>query len=121
MFAPVFKTLSTPGVTTIVDDRIYSSGRAPQGVIKPYITWFVVNGSPDNHLSGPPISDDDLVQIDCYAGPGDDQEAICLAIAKQVRAALDDAGQSNRVIINHREADTGLFRIGIQTNFLYNR
>ena len=121
MFAPVLKTISTPAVTAIVGDRIFSSGMAPQGVITPYITWFVVDGQPYDQISGAPCGDSDLIQIDCYAGPDDRQEKVCIDLAKAVRDALDAAGQVNRLIINHRETDTRLFRIGQQVDFILSR
>ena len=84
MFAPIYKTISTAAVKAIVGSqpRIYGSGLAPQGVTAPYITWFVVVGQPYDHLSGPPGADNDSIQIDCWAGPGDDQELVCINLAK---------------------------------------
>lgn len=123
MFAPILRTLSTPEVVAIVGShpRIYSSGDAPQGVLKPYITWFVVVTDPYTHLSGPPGADMDVIQIDCWAGPGDDQEVVCVHLARAVRDALELTGQSCRVIANRREPDTGLFHIGLQVDFIHNR
>ena len=123
MFAPIYKTLNTAAVQAIIGDkpRIYSSGMAPQGATLPYITWFVVAGDPYDHLSGPPGADNDTVQIDCWAGPDDRQELVCVNLAKAVRTALDAAGQANRIIINTRETDTQLFRIGLQVEFIHNR
>ena len=123
MFAPIYKILDTAAVRAIVGSkpRIYSSGMAPQGAPIPYITWFVVSGEPYDHLSGAPGADNDTIQIDCWAGPADDQEVVCLNLAKAVRDALDAAGQANRIIINTRETDTKLFRIGLQVEFIYNR
>lgn len=123
MFAPIYKTLNTAAVRAIIGNppRIYSSGMAPQGVTLPYITWFVVVGQPYDHLSGPPGADNDTVQIDCWAGPAEAQELSCVNLAKAVRDALDAAGQANRIIINTRETDTKLFRIGLQVEFIHNR
>ncbi|WJJ93444.1 DUF3168 domain-containing protein [Neopusillimonas aromaticivorans] len=123
MFAPIYKTISTAAVKAIVGNppRIYGSGLAPQGVTAPYITWFVVVGQPYDHLSGPPGADNDTIQIDCWAGPGDDQELVCISLAKAVRDALDAAGQACRIIINTRESDTKLFRVGLQVDFIHNR
>ncbi len=121
MFAPIYRTIRTPEVIAVVGDRIYSSGLAPQGVAAPYITWFVVAGQPYDHLSGPPGADTDTIQIDCWAGPEDVQELVCMNLAKAVRDALDAAGQANRIIVNTREPDTKLFRIGLQVDFIHNR
>ncbi|MCX5592798.1 DUF3168 domain-containing protein [Alcaligenes endophyticus] len=120
MFAPVYRTL-LPAVRHLVGERIYGSGSAPQGVVSPYITWFLVVGQPYDQLSDAPAADKDTIQIDCWAGPGDDQELVCMSVARAVRDALDSAGQSSSVILNTREADTKLFRIGFRVEFIHNR
>lgn len=121
MFAPIYRTIRTPAVQALVGDRVYGKGSAPQGVATPYITWFVVTGDPYANLSDAPAADNDTIQIDCWAGPGDDQELVCNQLADAVRNALDAAGQGNRIIIDTREADTKLFRVGLQTEFIHNR
>jgi hypothetical protein len=123
MLAPVFKTINTPAVRGHVgaNPRIYGSGMAPQGVAAPYITWFTVIDNPYDQLSGPPDADNGTVQIDCWSGPDDDQEAACISLAGAVRDALDEAGIANRVFIHTREPDTKLFRIGLQTDFIRGR
>lgn len=121
MFAPIYRTIRTPAVQAIAGDRIYGKGMAPQNVATPYITWFVVLGQPYDHMSGAPTADNDTIQIDCWAGPGDDQELVCNQLAKAVRDALDAAGQACRIIIDTREPDTKLFRAGLQVDFIHNR
>ncbi|SOE48100.1 DUF3168 domain-containing protein [Orrella dioscoreae] len=123
MLAPVFKTLNTPAVRGLVgtEPRIYGSGMAPQGTPTPYITWFTVAGQPYDQLSGPPDGDNDTVQVDCWAGPDDDQEATCISLARAVRDALDAAGIANRTIVHTRETDTKLFHIGLQADFIRGR
>ncbi|MFW8567070.1 DUF3168 domain-containing protein [Orrella sp. 11846] len=121
MFAPIYSTLDTPTIKSIISDRIYAFDSAPQNVKTPYITWFVVGTDPHNQISGAPCGDTDTIQIDCWTGPQDGSESDCVALAKAVRDALDVAGQANRVIINTRDTDTKLFRIGLQVEFLHNR
>ncbi|MFW8566152.1 DUF3168 domain-containing protein [Orrella sp. 11846] len=121
MFAPIYRTLKVPAVTALVDDRIYGSGSAPQNSKLPYLTWFVVATDPHGQLSGPPCADTDTIQIDCWAGPEDGGEDVCVKLAKAVRDALDTAGQANRVITHGREPDTRLFRISLQTEFIHQR
>lgn len=124
MLAPVFRTIDTAAVRAFVGNappRIYGSGMAPQGTSIPYITWFTVAGQPYDQLSGPPDGDNDSVQIDCWAGPGDDQEAICVNLARAVRDALDAAGVANRVVIHARDPATKFFRIGLQADFIWGR
>jgi uncharacterized protein (DUF3820 family) len=35
-------------VLSTVGTRIYRHGAAPQDVVKPYITWFVISGIPES-------------------------------------------------------------------------
>jgi len=124
MLAPVFRTLSTHAVSVLVGEdfpRVFSSGYAPQGTATPYITWFTVAGQPYDQLSGAPDGDNDIIQIDCWAGPGDDEEIVCIHLARAVRDALDLFGIANRVVIHAREPDTKLFHIGLQANFIRGR
>ncbi|MFY3534928.1 DUF3168 domain-containing protein [Achromobacter denitrificans] len=123
MLAPVFKTINTPAVRSHVgaNPRIYGSGMAPQGTPTPYITWFTVIDNPYDQLSGPPDADSGTVQIDCWTGPDDSQEAVCISLAGAVRDALDAAGIANRIIVHTRETDTKLFRIGLQADFIRGR
>lgn len=121
MLAPIFRTINTPAVQAIVGDRIYGKGRAPQNTQAPYITWFTVVGDPYANLSESPHADNDSVQVDCWTGPADDQEAVCNQLAKAVRDAVDAAGQACHLVIDTRESDTGLFRIGLQVGFIHVR
>lgn len=123
MLAPAFKTINTPEVRGHVgaDPRIYGSGMAPQGTPAPYITWFTVIDNPYDQLSGPPDADNGTVQIDCWTGPDDSQETVCISLARAVRDALDAAGIANRIIVHTRETDTKLFRIGLQADFIRGR
>lgn len=121
MFAPIYETLQTDAIKDIVGDRIYAFGSAPQGTRTPYITWLVVSTGPHNQLSGAPCGDTDTVQIDCWTGPQSSEEQSCVTLAKAVRDALDAAGQATMVIVNGREPDTKLFRISLQTEFIYSR
>lgn len=124
MQPPVFPTLSTPAVKALVGSKpvkIYDFDSAPQNVQPPYITWSMVVGQPYDHLSGPPQTDFETVQIDCYAGKEEESRAQARALATAVRDALDAAGVHNRVIIQTRETETKLFRVSIEADFITNR
>jgi hypothetical protein len=54
------------------------------------------------------------VQIDCYH----DQDAGAEALAVAVRAALNAARIANRVVIDGRDTDTRLYRVGLQADFI---
>lgn len=120
MLPPVFKTLNIPDIQQFVGSnpaRIYDFGHAPDGTAVPYIVFSQVAGAPHEQISGAPESDSDLVQIDCYA---DDRGQI-RALASAVQAALDGAGQSNRISVQLYEGDTQLYRIGFDVDWIANR
>jgi len=124
MLAPVFRIIATPAVRALTGGdapRIYGSGSAPQNTPTPYVTWFTVAGRPYEQLSGAPDGDNDVVQIDCWAGSDDVDEVACISLARAVRDALDAAGVANRVVVHVREPDTKIFHIGLQAEFIRGR
>ena len=118
MFPNVYATLrANATVLATVDDKIGRHGSMPQKTPPPYITWFVVSGQAEDQISGPPDTDFDTIQIDCWSM--DDKQVATLAGA--VRDALDAAGIANRVVIDLLEPDTKLYRVGIDADFITNR
>lgn len=118
MLPPIYAILTaSSSVTNLVDTRIYRHGSAPQNVVKPYITWFVVNGQPENQISGTPCTDRDTVQIDIWSETDTEISVVALA----VRNALDVAGHANSLSINLRELDTRLYRIAFQAEIIQSR
>lgn len=118
MLPPVYATLrANATVVATVGSRIGRHGRVAQDTDKPYITWQVVTGLPHDQLSGTPTSDFTTVQIDCFHlldGGVED-------LAEAVRDALDAVLISNRIVINMREPDTKLYRIGFEADFITQR
>lgn len=104
-------------VLNTVSTRIYRHGSAPQDVVKPYITWFVVSGVPENQISGAPCVDVDTIQIDIWHETDTGVENLAYA----VRDALDTAKYANQLILDTREADTKLYRIGFQVDVIRSR
>lgn len=104
-------------VVSTVGTRIYRHGSAPQDVAKPYITWFVVTGQPEDVLNAAPCHDRDTVQIDCWSETDTGVETLAYA----VRAALDNQLISNRIIIDSRENDTKLYRMALEADFIASR
>lgn len=120
MLPTVFMTLQTPAVLAIVGGtpvRIFRHGAAPQDTEKPYITWFEVAGQPYDQISGTPCGDFDSVQIDCWSKLDLQVEQL----ARAVRDALDLAGIANRLVVNLRDPDTKIFRIGLEADFITSR
>ena len=104
-------------VLSTVSTRIYRHGAAPQDVLKPYITWFVISGIPEIQISGTPCSDVDTIQIDVWH----ETDAGVETLAYAVRTAIDSAGYANRMIQDLRETDTRLFRISFEADIIQSR
>ena len=86
--------------------RIYRHGRAPQGVVAPYITWLMF-GVPENNLSDLPPMDRQTVQIDYWSR--DDKEVVALAIAG--RDAIEPFAHMTAQPVDERETETQMFHI----------
>lgn len=118
MFPPVYQTLrANAAVLAAVGDRIGRHGEIEQDATRPYITWQIVSGIAYDNLSSIPGADFTAVQIDIYHPT--DAGAASLAVA--VRAALDAARVVNRVVVNLREPDTRLYRVGMEADFITQR
>jgi hypothetical protein len=121
MLPPVYNTLraSSP-VLALVGDRIYRHGSAPQGVKHPYLTWYMINGSPENTLSELPGIDRQSIQVDVWCGgaTGDRQ---CEAVAEAVRDALEPHAHMTSTPIDQREQATGLWRIALEFDWFVSR
>jgi hypothetical protein len=118
MMPNIYAILRTnPAIITLIGTRIYRHGSAPQPVETPYITWFISSGVPELQISGEPCTDRDTVQIDVWSKT----DAEVVAVAKEVRKALDAGGHSNTVAVNLRETDTRLYRIGFQSDIIQPR
>lgn len=88
MDPPIFLACSTDSAVSAligagIDCRIYSFGEAPEGVLKPYVVWNLIDGNPENYLGGRPDADRLTLQVDVYATSADS--------ATKVTAALRDA------------------------------
>lgn len=88
MTPPIFQICSqSTAVTTLLGAgsnlRLYSFGEAPEGVIKPYAVWQLVNGAPENYLADRSDADGVTLQIDVYGNTG--------SSVRQVRDAIRDA------------------------------
>lgn len=117
MFPKVYRTIRTPSVSAIVDDRIGRHGEVAQTENQPYIVWQIVTGSAFDNLSAAPGGDFTTVQIDCYHAT----DAGVEQLAKAVRAALDGVLIVNRVVVNNRDPDTKLYRVGLEADFIDQR
>ena len=118
MLQNVYQTLrDNATVVSTVGTRIYRHGSAPQDVQKPYITWFVVSGQPEDILNAAPPHDRDVIQIDCWSETDTGVETLAYA----VRSALDSKLISNRIVVDNRETDTKLYRMALEADFIASR
>lgn len=114
MTSPVFRLLTSDAtVSAIVGTRVYRSGRAPQGVVRPYVTWSTVGGHPEVYVAQRPSVEQGLTQIDCWS----ESEAECAALAASVVNALETSGYQNGGAMDDFEEDTGLYRMTVQFYF----
>lgn len=114
MFPPIYATLhGDSAVEAIVEDRIYPHADAPQGVVKPYVTWQQINLDPANNLSSAPGIDRCTVQIDCWhptsAGLG--------ILARAVRDAIEPQCHITGAPVDGRDVETRLYRYAWQADW----
>jgi hypothetical protein len=126
LLPPVFQVLkASADVTSIVGTnppRIWRHSSAPQRpdglpLEQPYITWAAINGVPENNLSDPPPTDRVQVQVDCYHQTDKGIELL----AQAVRDAMEMRWHMTSVLIDHREAETKLYRIAMQFDCWHDR
>lgn len=121
MLPPVFVTLkASPAVRNIVGTspaRIYRHGSAPQQTDKPYITWSLVAGTPENQLSGTPTVDRMTVQLDCWHQTDKGVEDMATA----VRDAIEPFAHMTAMLVNLREPETKLYRMSLEFDWFNDR
>ncbi len=118
MLPPVYRTLvAAPAVVAIVDRRIYRHNAAPQDVRRPYVTWFLINAVPENHLSGTPPVDRMSFQVDCWHPTDAGAEELATA----VRDALEPFAHMTGQPIDGRERETKLWRMALEFDWFFDR
>lgn len=111
MNTPIFAWLTgDAAVSALIAARIHRSGRAPQDVAKPYVTWSTIGGHVENYTSGSPGIEQALVQIDCWSL----SESECAQLARAVVAVLQEHGYQSGVAEDSFEDDTKLYRVMLQ-------
>jgi len=107
------------GIAALIADRM-TPLIAPQGTLKPYITYQRINGAPTNDLDG---TDGGLIaircQIDCYAASFDGARTL----AELVRTRLQTPATTFCALTNFDqdffEDDVRLFRTALDCSFMY--
>lgn len=105
------------GVTALIGSgaamRCGSAGTIPQDSAKPYVTWQVISGLPENYLDEAPDIDNFRVQINCWALDPADVDALALA----VRSALEPHGHQITVVDDSQDETTKLYRYATDWSF----
>lgn len=102
MMPPVFEALSASTdlkakIGTPPNMRLYPFGEADQNTIKPYVTWQLITGVPENYLGQLPDADSSRVQINILGATQ--------ASASQTAQAVRDAIELHAYVLNY--GDTG--------------
>ncbi len=118
MYPPVFEILSADSmVAGYVSERIYPHGRAPQKGDKPYITWDVMGGSPENNLSDAPPCDSFVVRVRVWA----ETSAAVYAIGQAVRDCLEAETHMEDVPATGRDVETLRYWLAMTFRFWVDR
>ena len=97
---------SDVALTNLIGARIYPLV-APQNVVKPYITYQVINGNNNQCFSGGIYQKDIRFQIDCWSLKYSEVKAISEAVVKR----LEGFKSSNNInVIDGYESETLLYR-----------
>lgn len=122
MIPPVFDVLSAS--TTVKSHlgeppnmRLYPFGEATQNTLKPYATWQLISGVPENYLGNLPDADDYRTQIDVWALT----QASALAVAKAIRDAIEPHAHITNAGNTGRDPETKNFRYMLDVEFITDR
>lgn len=97
--------------------RIYGFGRAPNDVVKPYVVWQVITGSPENNLSDRPEYDNYNIQVDVYG----DTELSVENVALALRNAIEEVTHITGWYGESRDRDTDMYRFTFAVDWFVNR
>lgn len=121
MIPPIFSICAaSPAVTALIGTdpvRLFPFGLAPPSVVKPYVTWQKITGSPENYLGSRPDADSWSLQVDVWTLEGNEVEPIVDALAD----ALEPVSYITSWGSTRRESDTLLYNYNFTVDFIVNR
>lgn len=124
MLPPVFETLkASPAVLNILGGgrpRIYRHGLAPDDVVAPYITWQLIAGTPENHLSGTPTTDRMTLQVNCWYPETNGDKGI-VTLAEAVRDAIEPVAHMTAIVVDQQEPETRLYWMALEFDWFNDR
>lgn len=117
MIPPVFDALNASAAVKLLLGskplRVFPWGDAPPKVTKPYVTFYVPNGTPQNYLDNPADIDQLGTDVDIWALTGKS----CEECAEAIRNVLQDYGHITRTHSLLREPETGLYNMKLEIDF----
>ena len=117
MIPPVFTILyANTAVKAILGSsplRVFPWGEAPENVAKPYATYIVISGSPENMLGDKADMDVLSTQIDIWG----ESVSSCSSTAEAVRTALESYAHMTSFSASSPDIDTELFRTRMDFDF----
>jgi hypothetical protein len=116
MIPPVYSLLkASTEVTAIVVDRIGEHGVIFANELRPYLTWQIVSGIGEVILDkGRSPHDRIQVQVDCWHKTS----AGVVDLAEAVRSAIESDAYYSGTVADERDAETLLYRLSLQFDFL---
>lgn len=116
---PILK--NTPAVMALLGSggvlRFYPYADAPQNATKPYATYGVYNGNPENYLDRVPDIDNMGTQIEIWA----DNSTQCEAIFTVLRDTLEPLGHMTNFASTRRDFETQLYNARMEFDFWVKR
>lgn len=97
--------------------RVFPWGEAPERVTKPYATYGVYNGNPQNTMDTPAEIDIDGTQIDIWA----ETASSCLNAANAIRAALETYAHCVSTQNDNKDPETKLYHSRLEFDFFTER
>lgn len=121
MMPPVFPILNgNSAVKALLGSqplRVYPWGQAPQNVARPYVTYGVYNGQPENQLDPTPQIDNIGTQIDIWG----DSAKSCHDCFVAIRDALEPLAHMTTYQAQEKDSETQLFRARMEFDFWIQR
>jgi hypothetical protein len=97
--------------------RLYPFGQAPENSPRPYATYGVYNGIPENYVTNTPDIDNAGTQIDVWAKDA----ASCMAVFNAIRDCLEPHAHMTSFRYAERDYDTQLYHAVLEFDFWVNR
>jgi hypothetical protein len=117
---PLYSTLKASSAVTVLlgaTPRVYAFGQAPTAVVKPYLVWQVISGSPENNLGQSPEFDFLSLQLDVYGDTEDSATAVKLAVRDAIEPVMHITSWDGE----SRDKETNLYRITFSVDWFVNR